>query len=82
VRRAWDGPAGRRRANSTRLAIAIPRQRGFAQTLQYRTHTGRWYRTAYIRSLYGRVLLETNVLSCWRVERPDEQNQSNTGVPH
>jgi hypothetical protein len=65
-----------------RLEIALPPQRDFAQTLRYWTNTGRWYRTAYIRSLDGRVLPGTNVLSCWRVERSEEQNQSNTRVPH
>src|SRR5260370_11659128 len=55
------------------------------KTLRYWTHTGLTldsYRTGYIRSLYRRVPLWTNVFYCWRVERPDEQNHSNTRVPH
>ena len=55
------------------LAIAILTPAGFCPKHCGTGLTQDWYRTAYILSLDGRVLLGTNVLSCWRVERPDEQ---------
>src|SRR5260370_4161517 len=56
-----------RRFNASRESIVSPnllKHCGTGLTLDS-------YRTGYIRSLYRRVPLWTNVLSCWCVERPE-----------